>query len=311
MTESQFMIIDAHSHWLPEEIIASAHFFSKAWGDIETQLKAMDEAGVDRAVLSYPTSDAHLKLGGAKGVARLYNERVGAVLKAYPNRFIGAAVLPVDDSVAMMDEFKRATQELGFEALSLATSTNGVFLDDARYTPLYEEAQKRRIPIFVHPQIIRPIGFAQVEDPLLTPVIEYVFETTMCVGKLLMAEVLQRFRDLVFVFSYFGGVTPFIAHRYDATYAMLRGINFVKDLKDAPTSYLKRIYVDTSGDRTLANYISSLELFGPGHILWGSDYPAKKDMAGAIKFLDSLSLSVSEKQGILGGNLMSILKGGN
>lgn len=301
------MIIDAHSHWLPEEIIANAHFFSKAWGDIETQVKAMDAAGVDQSVLSYPTSDAQAKLGTLKDVARLYNDRVAAVVGAYPERFIGAAALPVDDAAAMMDEFKRATEALGFKALSLATSTNSVFLDDARYMPLYEEAQKRGIPIFVHPQIIKPIGSSQVEDPLLTPVIEYVFETTMCVGKLLMGGVLERFKDLTFIFSYFGGVTPFIAHRYDATYAMLRGINFVKDLKDMPTAYLKRIYVDTSGDRTPANYISSLELFGPGHILWGSDYPAKKDMAGAIKFLDSLSLSGPEKQGILGGNLQKIL----
>jgi aminocarboxymuconate-semialdehyde decarboxylase len=301
------MIIDAHSHWLPEEIIASAHFFSKAWGDIETQVRAMDAAGVDQAVLSYPTSDAYAKLGSLKEVARLYNDRVSAIVAAYPKRFIGAAVLPVDDPAAMMDEFKRTTEVLGFKALSLATSTNGVFLDDERFILLYQEAVKRGMPVFVHPQIIRPIGSSQVEDPLLTPVIEYVFETTMCVGKLLMAGVLERFKDLVFIFSYFGGVTPFIAHRYDATYAMLRGINFVKDLKDSPTAYLKRIYVDTSGDQTPANYISSLELFGAGHILWGSDYPAKKDMAGAIKFLDGLSLSGSDRQGILGGNLQKIL----
>jgi predicted TIM-barrel fold metal-dependent hydrolase len=301
------MIIDAHSHWLPQDIIANAHFFSKAWGDIEAQIRAMEQAGVDRAVLSYPTSDAHAKLGGLKEVARLYNDRVAAIAAAYPERFIGAAVLPVDDPRAMMDEFKRATQELGFTCLSLATSFDGIFLDDLRYIPLYEAAQKHGMPVFVHPQIIRPIGSSEVQDPLLTPVIEYVFETTMCVGKLLMGEVLERFKDLVFIFAYFGGVTPFIAHRYDATYAMLRGINFVKDLKDAPTAYLKRIYVDTSGDRTSANYISSLELFGPRHILWGSDYPAKKDMASAMKFLDSLSLSASDKKGILGENLQNIL----
>ncbi len=55
------MLIDAHSHWLPDEIISNAHFFHKGWGDIEAQLKMMDEAGIDAAVLSYPTSDAHLE----------------------------------------------------------------------------------------------------------------------------------------------------------------------------------------------------------------------------------------------------------
>jgi aminocarboxymuconate-semialdehyde decarboxylase len=302
------MIIDAHSHWLPEDIINSAHFFSKAWGDIESHVEAAEKAGVDRVVLSYPTSDAHLRMGSLKKVVEIYNERVASILKYRPDRFIGAAILPVDDKKAMLDEFKRSTQELGFKAVSLATSFNGSFLDDDLYISLYEEAMKWRVPIFVHPQIIKPIGSSQVQDPLLTPVIEYVFETTMCVGKLLMAGIFERFTDLVFVFSYFGGVTPFIAHRYDATYAMLRSIDFVNDLKGSPSAHLKKIYVDTSGDRTPANYQSSLELFGPEHILWGSDYPAKKDISGSIDFVNKLTLSDIDKKNILGGNLERIFK---
>jgi aminocarboxymuconate-semialdehyde decarboxylase len=302
------MIIDAHSHWLPDDIINNAHFFSKAWGDIEAHVAAVEQAGVDKVVLSYPTSDAHLRMGSLKKVVEIYNERVASILKFRPDRFIGAAILPVDDKLAMLDEFKRATQELGFKAISLATSFNGNFLDEGSYAALFEEAQKCRVPIFVHPQIIKPIGSAQVQDPLLTPVIEYVFETTMCVGKLLMAGFFERFRELPFIFSYFGGVTPFIAHRYDATYAMLRSIDFVKDLGAAPSAHLGRIYVDTSGDRTPANYQSSLELFGSEHILWGSDYPAKKDIPGSLGFVADLKISDADKKNILGGNLERILQ---
>lgn len=300
------MIIDAHSHWLPEEIINCAHFFSKVWGDIETHIEAMERAGVDRTVLSYPTTDAHLRMGGLPKVATLYNERVAAILKARPDKFIGAAILPVEDKQAMLAEFRRATRELGFKAVSLATSFNGGFLDEERYWSLYEEAQKHHVPIFVHPQIVRPIGSSQVDDPLLVPVIEYIFETTMCIGKLLVAGVFERFCDLTFVFAYFGGVTPFIVHRYDATYAMLRSLNFVKDLKALPSEHLKRIYVDTSGDKTSANFISSLDLVGAGHVLWGSDYPAKKDMRSSMEVLDRLNLAEEDKRNILGGNLERI-----
>ncbi len=302
------MIIDAHSHWLPQEIISSAHFYSKAWGDIETQLKAMDEAGVGRAVLSYPTSDAFVRLGGLREVAEAYNGRVAEVLRRYPDRFIGAAVLPADEKKGMVDTYKKATAEDGFRAVSLATSTNGVFLDDPRYFDLYALAQDDGVPVFVHPQIVKPIGSERVEDPLLTPVIEYVFETTMCVGKLLMSQVFERFPKLNFIFAYFGGVTPFIAHRYDATYTMLRGVNFVKDLGGLPSGYLKRIYVDTSGDRTMANYISSLELFGAGRIVWGSDYPAKKDVRGSMGVLDDLDITEKDRQNILGGTLERIFQ---
>ncbi|MBN2830904.1 MAG: amidohydrolase [Candidatus Omnitrophica bacterium] len=300
------MIIDAHSHWLPEEIIINAHFYNKGWGDVDSQLKAMDAAGVSKAVLSYPTSDAHLKIGSISEVVRIFNDNVSKIIKKYPDKFIGAAILPVDRKQDMLKELSRATEDLGFKAISLATSYNGVYLDDARFLEVYKIAQSKNIPIFVHSQIVNPIGFERVKDPLLTPVVEYIFDTTICIGKLLMSDILRDYK-VKFIFGYFGGVTPFLAGRFDATYQMLRGVNFVKDLKGNPTDYLKNIYVDTSGDKTKANFSAALELLGVKHILWGSDYPAKKDISGGIQAVKDLSISEEDKKDILGGNLETIL----
>ena len=297
------MLIDAHSHWLPEEIISNAHFFHKGWGDIEAQLAIMDAAGIDQAVLSYPTTDAHLKLGSISQVARIYNDNVAGILKAYPERFIGAAVLPVDNSIDMLDELKRVTNELGFEAISLASSYNGIYLDDKMFLPIYKEAGEKGIPVFVHPQIVNPIGFERVKDPLLTPVIEYVFDTTISIGKLLMSDILRQHPKVKFIFAHFGGAICYLKQRFDATYSMLRSMNFVKDLQALPSEYFKNIYVDTSGDTTKANFLLSLELMGPKHILWGSDWPAKQDVAAGIKAVNDLDISGEDKQNILGGNL--------
>jgi len=300
------MLIDAHSHWLPDEIISNAHFFHKGWGDIEAQLKIMDEAGIGAAVLSYPTSDAHLKLGSISEVAHIYNDNVGKILKTYSKRFIGAAVLPVDNSVDMLEELKRVTSEFGFKAISLASSYNGIYLDDKMFLPIYKEAQDKNIPIFVHSQIVNPIGFDRVKDPLLTPVIEYVFDTTISIGKLLMSDILRQYPKVKFVFAHFGGALCYLKQRFDSTYQMLRGLNFVKDLQALPSEYFKNIYVDTSGDTTKANFLLSLELMGPKHILWGSDWPAKKDVASGIKAVNDLDISQDDKQNILGGNLAEL-----
>jgi len=296
------MLIDAHSHWLPDEIITNAHFFHKGWGDIEAQLKMMDEAGIDAAVLSYPTSDAHLKLGSISQVAHIYNDNVSQILKRYPKRFIGAAVLPVDNAIDMLEELKRATDGLGFKAISLASSYNGIYLDDKMFLPIYKEAESKNIPVFVHSQIVNPIGFERVKDPLLTPVVEYVFDTTISVGKLLMSDILRQYPKVKFIFAYFGGAICYLKQRFDATYAMLRSINFVKDLQANPSDYLKNIYVDTSGDTTKANFLLALELMGPRHILWGSDWPAKKDVAGGIQAVNDLDISQTDKENILGRN---------
>ncbi len=301
------MIIDSHSHWLPEEIIKNAHFFSPAWGNIEAQVAIMRDSGVDRAVLSYPTTDAHLKLGGMSKVCAVYNDRVAEIIQRYPDKFIGAAILPVGKPDEMLSELKRATETLGFKAISLASSYNAIYLDDPMFFPIYRLAQAKNLPIFVHSQIVNPIGFERVQDPLLTPVIEYVFDTTICIGKLMMSGVLAEFSNVKFIFAHFGGVIGHLAYRFDATYQMLRGINFVKDLKANPTELLKNIYVDTSGDKRPANFLSALELVGPEHILWGSDWPAKKEITGSIEAVKDLDISETDKQNILGGNLASIL----
>jgi len=297
------MLIDAHSHWLPDEIITNSHFFHKGWGDIEAQLKMMDEAGIQRAVLSYPTTDAHLKLGSISQVAHIYNDQVGQILKRFGDRFIGAAILPVDNSVDMVEELKRVTGELGFKAISLASSYNGIYLDDRMFLPVYNYAQENNLPIFVHSQIINPIGYERVKDPLLTPVIEYVFDTTISVGKLLMSDILRQYPKVKFIFAHFGGAICYLKQRFDSTYQMLRGMNFVKDLQGLPSDYFKNIYVDTSGDTTKANFLLALELMGPKRILWGSDWPAKSDVASGIKAVNDLDISQEEKQNILGSNL--------
>ncbi|MFA5117818.1 MAG: amidohydrolase family protein [Candidatus Omnitrophota bacterium] len=300
------MIIDSHSHWLPAEIINNAHFFSKAWGDIDAQVAMMDARGIDKAVLSYPTTDAHLKLGSISEVTYAFNDNVAKVMKRFPGRFIGAAVLPIDNASDMLDEFKRATEELGFQALSLASSYNGRYLDDKLFIPVYAESQKKDIPIFVHPQIVNPIGYDRVQDALLTPVIEYVFDTTICIGKLLMADIFREYPGVKFVFAYFGGVICHLPSRFDSTYQMLRGIDLVKDLRANPSEYLKNIYVDTSGDTSAANFQAALSLVGAKRILWGSDWPAKKDPAVSLKAVGALPLTQKEKDGILGENIQGL-----
>ena len=78
-------------------------------------------------------------------------------------------------------------------------------------------------------------------------------------------------------------------------------------MKNNPSAYLKNIYVDTSGDKVKSNFLAALELFGPGHLLWGSDWPAKKDVTGSMQVIRNLDISEEDKTDILGGNLEKLL----
>lgn len=300
-------IIDAHSHYLPEEIIKTASFYHAGWMDIEGQLKMMEESGIEKAVLNYPTTDAHIKLSDEEKACTLYNDGLAKILKKYPHKFIGLGILPVSDNEKMLYEFKRCIKELGVRGISLASSYDGVYLDDKRFYPLYEEAQREKIPIFVHTQTINPIGFERVNDPLLTPVIEYIFDMTICVSKMMMSEIFANFPQQKFIFAHFAGAIPFLKDRFDTVYTMLRLRKIVKDLGKAPSEILKNVYCDTSAVKSQNILKMALDMFGSERLLWGSDYPANKDIVGALNAVQGLEISQQQKERILGGNLEGIL----
>jgi predicted TIM-barrel fold metal-dependent hydrolase len=302
-------IYDAHSHWMPPEVAENTTFFKRGWSDIDLLLNTLDNCGVEKAVLLYPNSDAHLNMGGWTKVCKVYNEEIAKRVKEHPDRIIGAGILPVDRPQDMVSEVERI-KETGLSCLSLASSFEGKYLDDEIFLPVLEEADKEKLPVFVHSQIINPIGFDRVKDPLLMPVVEYLFDITMCAGKMMMSGTFNKFNNLKVVFAHFAGVLPFLADRFDSTYSMLRSREIVKNLGEIPSTILKNIFVDTSGIKSNSMFSMALEFFGPYKILWGSDFPAKKDLAGSINVALSLDIKEAEKKKILGDNLMGLFARG-
>jgi len=291
---------------MPPVVAQNTTFFKAGWSDLERQVAAMDAAGVEQAVLLYPTSDAHIAMGGWGKLCRIYNEEIVGVIRKYPNRFIGGGILPVDSPEDIGEELLRV-RDFGFKLISMASSYDGRYLDEEKFFPVFEFAALNKMPIHVHPQIISPIGEERVWDPLLSPVLEYVFDVSMCIGKLMMSEVFLRFPDVNFIFAHYGGVLPLVKERFDTTYNMLRRRELVKDLRMPPGEYFKNLYFDTSGSKSRASLLAALEVASPEHILFASDFPANQNLAEAMAVIRDSALDRRAQDGILGGNLAALL----
>lgn len=299
--------IDAHSHYMPPEVASQTAFFKQFWSDADRQLKLMDENYIQKALLLYPTSDAHLNMGGWKPLCEAYNPAIEALVARHKGRFIGAGILPIDKPEAIPAELKRI-HEMGLEVISLASSYNGVYLDDPIFTQVYEFARDKKMPIHVHSQIINPIGEERVKDPLLSPVLEYVFDVSICIGKMMMNGVYSQFPDVRFIFAHYGGVLPVVKERFDSTYGMLRKRGFVKDLSKNPSEFFANLYFDTSGSRSKASLLAMLEVTDYKHILWGSDFPANQDFKNSVGVINNSILSAQEREALLGNNLQQLLQ---
>ena len=299
-------ILDTHSHYMPPAVAQNTAFFKVNWSDVDKQLALMDSQGIEKSLLLYPTSDAHLNMGGWGNVCRIYNEEIANVVKKHQSRFVGAGILPVDNPASIPAELKRV-EELGLKAISLASSYEGQYLDGEIFSPVYEFASGKKFPIHVHPQIMNPVGDDRVHDPLLTPVLGYVFDVSVSLGKLMMSGTFLKYPEVKFIFAHYGGVLPIVKERFDNTYQMLRKRNFVKDLGKNPGEYFKNLYFDTSGSRSLASLLCALEVTTPDHILWGSDYPANQNVPDSLAVIDQAKLTPEEKAAILSKTLLDIL----
>ncbi len=261
------MICDAHIHFIPKELSEHTSFYKGVWADKDKLFSYLEQNNIAKALLTYPSTDAHLKLGNQK-VCKIYNKAQQDLIKEN-SKIISAGLVNLEEIGKIAQQVSKLSGQ-GFKALNLSSSFQGKFLVRELVT-FFKAAQKYKMPVFVHPQTINPIGFERVKDPLLMPVLEYSFDTAMFMGLLMTEKVLQDFK-VKFIFPSLGGVIPFLKNRFDRVYKMLRSRGIVKDLGGEPSKILKKVYVDTSG-ATLENIKMAIGLFGPGHILWGSDYP--------------------------------------
>jgi predicted TIM-barrel fold metal-dependent hydrolase len=300
------MIIDAHSHYIPPEVAAQTAFFKVNWSDINRQLHVMDEQKIERALLVYPTSDAHIQMGGWDKLCSVYNQAIGSVVKKHRDRLIGAGILPVDRPALFKDELRRI-QDIGLKVLSMASSYDTIYLNHEKFHPVFEFAQENNFPVHVHPQIINPIGEERISDPLLTPVLEYVFDVSVCIGKMMMEGTFLKYPNVKFIFAHYGGVLPLVKERFDNTYLMLRKRGFVKDLQQNPGQYFQNLFFDTSGSRSAASLYCALEVTDAKHICFGSDFPANQTLADSISVVETSALSDENKSSILASNLLSLL----
>ncbi|UCG34781.1 MAG: amidohydrolase family protein [Candidatus Omnitrophota bacterium] len=284
------MLCDSHIHFIPEKLSVHTSFYKGVWTDKNKLYEFLDRHNIEKALLVYPSTDAHLKLAGHKKVCQIYNDSVGQILKEKQN-IVAAGLVDVDNLDSVTSQVKELKQK-GFSAISLASSYDGKFIVD-KLLPLLEAAQDNNLSIFVHPQTINPIGFERIKDPLLMPVLEYSFDISMFLGLLMMEGVLEKFK-VKFIFSSLAGVVPFLKDRFDRVYMMLRKREIVKDLGKLPTQILNNVYVDTSG-ASLKNIELALDLFGENNILWGSDYPVNAKVDENLNMLEALGQTIKEK----------------
>lgn len=284
--------IDAHHHLLPTRYVASLDRLGiKTIGgaevpewNLQKSLAMMDRNGIRVALLSASSPGAYApEEATAIELANICNDELMDIVLRKPDRFGIFAALPLPHVEATLQTIKKLP--MAVDGFGMIASYEEKYLGHADFTPVFEELNKRKAIIFIHPTI--GPGSLSFEIDLLPAVVEFTFDTTRTVLSLLRSGVFHKFPDIRFILSHNGGTIPFLAGRIASL--IERRYPYQEFAPNGVTHYFKRLFYDCTTSTSEAT-LRCLRAFVPTtQILFGSDYPFAPEPVGARGISDIAS----------------------
>jgi aminocarboxymuconate-semialdehyde decarboxylase len=242
--------------------------------DVDARLRDLDAMGIDVQLLCPEFSSYCYEMDAelTAAMAASSNQAVGKVLKAHPDRFVAAAIIPTQDVRFSLEEAQRAL-ELGFQSFYMKSAQGGKNLDDTHFWPLYNFCNKHNVPICVH-STNQDLGVTTHTDRLgehwsfpVGSMSDYFFG----VCSLIYSGIFDRYPNLRFAFAEVGAAwLPWLWDRMSITYEMDEGSR--RKTKKHPTEYLvENIYVNVDPTERALGFIC--KNLSSKNLLLGTDYP--------------------------------------
>ena len=282
--------------------------------DVGSQrIAEMDEAGVDIQVLSLAVPGCEqFETSEGAAMARQTNDELAEAIRKYPDRYIGLAALAPQDPAGAASELERAVKELGMKGAKLNSHVRGEYLDDQKFWPVFEMAEKLDVPLYLHPtwpspSIIKP--YADYGFPLAGPPLGFGAETCLHAMRLIYSGLFDRYPGLKIVLGHLGEGLPFWFYRIDF-YWLKPWVE--EELRpktlERPSYYVnKNFFFTSSGMHYLPAFICAYMALGCDMIAFGADHPfeTSKD---SLESLGTLPICETDQEKFFHGNAERILK---
>ena len=263
--------------------------------DLDLRLAAMDELGIELAVLSPNplTYFSHVEAEWADAFCRRHNDELATLVARAPTRLAGFAQLPMQDPERAVVELARARRELGLLAPYVGTDL-GRPLDAPELDELYATCVDLDVPIFFHPapdgidSPRRDERLARFDGDLW---LGFCYEESLAVSTLVLGGVLDRHPDLDVCMSHGGGASSWLAERLAHAARTRPWSPEAFREEGAVARRLERMWWDAhvGGPRALTSLVTA---FGAGHVVAGTNLagwdqsadPSHGDPALAARF---------------------------
>lgn len=272
-------VIDVHSHIITPEYLATLHdndalldegFPLPQWG-VNEQLRFMDEAGIDKAVLTLAAPHPYFgDTATCVSTIRLANEQAAFIKHRCEGRFMFCAALPLPDVGAAVAEAQYAINVLGADGIKLATNTAGQYLGEPELDTLMRVLDDHHAVVILHPHRPEPVNRRVMEQTPLA-MQEYLGETTRAIANMITRNIPARYPNVKFVIPHCGAYLPLAIPRMKALHGVMRANGLVGDIDWDKN--LASFYYDLAGAHSPWTIKAMLTVTTPDHIMYGSDFP--------------------------------------
>jgi aminocarboxymuconate-semialdehyde decarboxylase len=317
-------VIDVHTHMIGAAFLAKAieegrpHYVrarTKAGLDVITndgapymtltppmfdyglRIRDMDAAGVDIAIVSVsgPTYWGAPETSAAAIATQ--NDDMAAGQAAYPGRIRWLASLPWHYPPVAVKELARACDR-GAVGVMVLANILGRHLTDVEFAPVWQEIDRRALPVLVHPTAPPGVKELGMEVYNLTAALGFMVDTSTAVARMIFDGFLDRYPNLKLIAAHAGATLPYLAGRLDICFDTMPACR--EKISRHPSEYLKRIWYDavTYQAESLALCI---QVGGADKVMYGSDYPHNiGDMTGILARVDALP--AGQREAVRGAN---------
>jgi aminocarboxymuconate-semialdehyde decarboxylase len=319
-------VIDVHNHVNPRPFLEAVraghgwHGFTAEHGELENprnhwtleeRIADLDRLGVGMQALTvygdFNKYDRDLEL--TKVAVRACNDEVADMVDEYSDRFVGLGILPMQDVAASVTELERLVADLGLKGVTIKDHINGITLDEPRFLPFWEAAERLGAVVEFHQG--STIVAQRITRYFLENTVGNLVERTLTFGALVQGGIIDRFPKLKVCLLHGGGYVAFGVARMDKGWKAVKldyvakysaGEDARQSIPKPPSQYVGSFYYDcaTFSEPTLRFLIDTV---GIDRVVFGTDYPCPMEMVDSVNWINSLgSLTNSEKQAILSVN---------
>ena len=275
---------------------------------LEMKLKAMDDNGVDIAILRTPVWQEWLRIDTCKAV----NDRFADICKRSGGRLFATACVPPWGGKENIYELERCVKELGMVGVQLACHYGKLYLDDEVFKPYLKVINDMGIPVVVH-HTPGPVNWEPIyEYTNVRRELGRITDQATAVARELYSGMFGEFPNLKFIHTMLGGNWFGLASLINPKKGKKKEAMQRLDTSESERvqGYMKNnLFFDTTHPASWGKDVveCAIKVCGADHILFSSSFPVFYNwMSDGVECMKTLDISDEDRSLVMSGNAIRL-----